>query len=304
MSWKYSYNLKDTVEIDISEDQAEELTQKGYLYNSSANTYDMYEEIYKKIPYISFEYIEEKEVEVPVVEVEVYETKKVKNVSYKEKEKWFFGWFKNIAQKFFPKKESNVSEERIQELEIMVSKWEISDLEIQEKVESVKTVKKVTQKEMLKLSEEKMPFTFLRQTREKKLEKQEIIYSEECSLEDYDNLYSEKKVISEEKYEKKVLEEKIVVDRRRTMTITQVFYIPGVWSKIYNHTDGTKASFNCKVIIKYLSWFNPYDSQYVDIEEIKEDVIKIIEDEHFNAQYIRAREDWLDGFNMEDSKIN
>lgn len=301
MAGRYNYNLHDTVEVDISEDQASELIQKWYVFNPEANTYDKYEEKYKKVPYISFEYIEEKEVAAPVVEIEVYETKKIKNVSYKKKEVWFFWWFKNITQNFFPKKENNVSEERITQLEIMVSKWEIFNLEIQEKIESLRVIKKISKKEMLEM---KIPFTFLRETKETKLEKQEVIHSEECDIEEFMEKYSEKEIVSEERFEKRILEEKIVVDRRKTLTVTQVFYIPGIWSMMYNHTEGTKASFNGRVEIKYISGFNPYDPQYIDIEEVKEDVIKIIWDEHFNAQYIRTREDWLDWFNIEETRVS
>lgn len=301
MAWRYSYNLHDTVEVDISEDQSKELLEAWYIYNTEAGTYDKYEERYKQIPYIVFEYIEEKETEVPVLDIEIYETKKVKNVSYKKKEKWIFWFFKNIAQKFFPIKEMNVSEERIKELEIMISKGEIFELEIQEKIESWRVVKKVTRKEMMKIT---TPFTFLKETQEKKLEKQEIIHSEECSVEEFQANYSEKEILSEERFNKKILQEKIVVDRRKIMTITQVFYIPGIWSMMYNHTEGTKASFNGRVEIKYISGFNPYDPQYIDIEEVKEDVIEIIWNEHFNAQYIRARDDWQDGFNIEETRVS
>lgn len=301
MSGSYNYNLKDTVEIDISQDQAEELIQKWYVHNVNAGTYDLYEEIYENVEYIHFEYEEEKEVEVRVLEIEIYETKKVKHVSYKTKEKWFLWFFKNIAQKFFPKKELNVSEERIKQLEVMVSKEEIFDLEIQEKVESGRVVKKVSEKEMLGI---KTPYTFLRETNEKKMEKQKVIHDEECSVEEFEAEFSDKEIISEERYMKKKLKEKIVVDRRKIITITQIFYIPGIWSSVYNHTEGTKATFNGRVEITYISWFNPYDSAYVDIEAIKENIIEIIDKEQHNIEYIRWRFDRKDGFNIEETRIN
>lgn len=301
MPSNYEYKLDNSVKKDISKKQSEELLQKWYIYNASANTYDLYEEKYEDVECINFEYIEEKEVEVKIVEIELYETKKVKNVSYKKKEKWFLGFFKNIAQKFFPSKELNVLEDRIKQLEVMVSKEEIFDLEIQEKIESWRAVKKVSHKEMISI---KTPYTFLRETNETKLEKQQVSHIEECSIEEFKENFSDKEILSEERFIKKQLKEKIVVDRRKVMTVTQIFYIPGIWSMHYNHKDWTKATFTWKANITYISWFNPYDSKYIDIEEIKEDLIEIIDSEEENISNIRSRNDWKDWFNIEETQIN
>lgn len=296
----YNYNLRSEVKEDISDRQAQELEEKGFIYNPSAQTYDLYEEVKAKRKIYTIEYYEEKEVDVPLVKIEVYETKKIKEVEYKVVEKsGIIGFFKKFTQKLFPKKEVNVSDERIKELELQMAKGEIYDLSIKEKMTSQKTVQKVTQSYMNSLD---IPFSFLWKTSETQKEIQKTLRTVDISEEELIE-YEDKEIVSEEMYEEEYVKEKLIVERRRKLTITQDLYIPGIWSKDYNHPSGTKASFVGTLEITYLSGYNPYDERYVDLSDIKERLIKIIESEHGNAWYIRQRNDHQDGFNIEESKF-
>ena len=106
-----------------------------------------------------------------------------------------------------------------------------------------------------------------------------------------------------EEIEEEVIYEKIVVERRKAMSTNIYFYVPWIWSRSWNHKDGTIAEFSCDVEIIYLSWFNPLNSRYLNKKELQEEIIDIIEEEHPNTIYIRERNDGKDGYNIESSKV-
>lgn len=68
---------------------------------------------------------------------------------------------------------------------------------------------------------------------------------------------------------------------------------------MWNHQFWTIAEFSCEVVIKYISGFNPFDKKYFNKEDIREGVIDIIENEHYNTKFIREREDRRDWFKIE-----
>lgn len=296
----YEYALKNSIKKDISTFQEQELLDDWYLYNEKEKTYDLYEEVKEKFTYVDFQYIDEIEMDVFLSEVEVYETGKVKNVSYKKKEKWILWFFKNIAQKFFPIKELNVSEERIKELEMMLARGEIQDLEIQEKIETKKERKFLSNKE---ISELDIQYTFIWKTKKTKKEKERILSSRVEKLKDFEEKYSDKEIIDRKDIVKEEVIEKIVIDRRRKISTDIYYYVPWVWSNWKNHWEGSMAEFSCDIEIEYISWFNPFDSRYLNRNELKEEVIEIIEEEHPTTGYIRARADRKDWFNIEDTRV-
>lgn len=305
---KYKYKLEETIIEDYVSEQEEELFKLWYKYNSDAKTYDLYEEKYEDKKYVDFYYFEIKEQEFNLWEYEIYKSQKVFDVKYKvlEKQKWFLGFFKNIVNKFIDKVERDVSESRISSLELSLSRWEIKDLQKIEKLKMVSSIELLTEVEEKKLKEKWIKYSFIRMTKETKIEKVRIRFSLQkidykTYIDEYESIY-ETEIINT--YKKKVLIEKIIVDRRRVMESTINFYVPGIWSYNGKHIKGSEAWFTAKVVIRFISWFNPMDNNYFKAFNVKERVIEVIEKEHPNAIYIRQRWDELDWFNIEQTHIN
>ena len=305
---KYNYKLNETLRESLVWEQEKSLFDEGFVYNKEEQTYDLYEIKYEEIEYVNFSYIEEKEVKSQLLEFEVFETKKVFDVKYKiiEKEKGLFWFFKNIFNRFVSKTEKDVSNERLNSLELRLGRWEISNLQ---KIESLKlkpSIVKMTENEEKKLREKWQKYSFLGKVDDYKneiieIENNLLDVEYKTYLQDYEPKYE---TFINERYKEKIQKEKLVIDRRKKMETTINFYIPWIWSYNGTHEFGSIAEFSCQVIIEFISGFNPLDDTYFSYKETKEKIIKIINKEHFNAKYIRERGDGLDGFNIENSHIN
>lgn len=299
----YNYDLNKPLERDLTEKQSKKLLSEGFVYNSDDKTYDLYEEKFEDKEYVDFEYIEENNVESPVGQYEVFRKKNVYDVKYKvlKKEEWFVGFFKNIFNKFISKKETDVSGERYDVLEMQLTRWEISELQKIESVKMVAGIEYLTEREEKKLRTQWIKYSFMKMTDKTKPETIKKSYNiTKMEFKDYVKNYEqeyETKII--EKYIEKVLKEKIIIERREIIEQTQYMYIPWVWSMFYNHKDGTKADFKWEIHITTISGFNIFDEEFLNVEELKEGLIDIIEEEHGTTEYIRAREDGKDGFAIE-----
>jgi len=299
----YNYQLENHLKQTFVEEQGEKLLKEWYVYNEKESSYDFYEIQYDEREYIDFYYIEEVKVQAQLSEYEVYRNRKVFDVKYKTltKEKGVFGFFKNIFRNLVSKTEKNVDDTRMQALELLLAKGEIKDFQKIESFDIVWKTEKLTEQEVRELQKEGVKYSFLRRLDEHKEETQEtrnkltkVTFQE--YVKGYESEY-ETEIIS--RYTQKEETEKLVVDRRVTTETAINFYIPGVWSRLWNHDDGTKAEFSCQVIIEYISWFNPFDRGYFNKEKVKEGIIKIIENEHPTTTYIRERFDNKDGFGID-----
>lgn len=52
-----------------------------------------------------------------------------------------------------------------------------------------------------------------------------------------------------------------------------------------------------------MSGFSIFDPEFVDMGEIREEIIQMIQEEHFNARYVRKRKDERDGFKIERTHV-
>ena len=299
----YNYDLNKPLEIDLTKKQEEQLLSEGFIYNSDDDSYDLYEEKFEDKEYVDFEYIEEDNVNSPVGQYEVFRKKNVYDVKYKvlTKEEWFVGFFKNILNKFVSKKETDISSERYDILEMQLTRWEISELQKIESVKMVAGIEYLTEKEEKKLRTEWIKYSFMKMTNKTKPETIKKSYNiTKLEFKDYvKNYEAEYETIIMERYTEKVLKEKIIVERREVIQQIQYMYIPGVWSMFYNDENGTRADFKWEIHITTISGFNIFDEKFLNVEELKEELIDIIGEEHSMAEYIRAREDKKDGFNLE-----
>jgi len=304
----YSYELEHSLTESYVELQAEKLIKEGFIFNSEEWTYDLYEKKYEEKEYIDFYYTEEIEVDSQLGEYKVYKNRKSINIKYKitKKEKWFTGFFKNIFNSFVFKTEENVSQSRIWELELLLAQWYIKDFQKIESFNIIGAIEKLTDNEIRELQKKNIKYSFIRNLDETKKEKikntnKQLGLEKEEFEKNYKNEF-DIEIINH--FKKKVLKEKIVVERRIVSEINVNFYIPGIWSRSWNHEHWTKAEFSCEVTIEYISWFNPFDKKYFKKDEIKEKIIEIIEKEHYNTTYIRVRDDKKDWFNIDSTTIN
>lgn len=300
----YEYNLSDIVKCDFREEQKSDLIEKGYVFNEQDKTYDLYEEKFSEELFFDIMYKKEVVVNSPLSEYEIYTTKKTFDVSYKilKKEKWFTGFFKNLYNRFISKKENDVDVRRLEELDLLISRWEIKDLKKIENISWTTEVRELTDAEISELKNKWVKHAFVKLLESTKEETTyEKVTLEKIREEDLNTKYDsvEKEVLRE--YKEEVLVEKIVVERRVEMENTLNYYVPGIWSKNWSHEHWSKANFTCKVVIEFISWFSPTDPKFFDAKSIKENVIDIINKEHPNTVYIREREDNLDWFNLEQS---
>ena len=304
---KYSYPLDQSIVLDYSTEQWEELLSQGYVFNESEKTYDLYEEKIEEREYVDFTYSELVSVESELREYQISEQKKVINVKYKivQQTEGLLGFFKKAFNSFFYKTEENINKSREDELDLLLEGWEIRDLQKIEVIKLIQVRKILTDKEIEELRNKWMKYSFIRNTWEKRNEKISIT-KEKTSIpideyqSEYENTY-DCNIFN--RYKKKEIVEKLVVDRRIEMQTIINYYIPGVWSRSWNHKEGTIAEFSCQIIISYISWFNAFDTKFFNKKEVKESIIDIIEKEHPNTIYIRDRVDKKDGFEIENTEI-
>jgi hypothetical protein len=300
----YNYQLENNLTQSFVDKQSEKLLKDWYKYNEKESSYDLYEFKYEEVEYVDFYYTDEVDVKSQLSEYEVYKKRKIVDARYKtlKKEKGISGFFRNIFNKFVSKTEEDVDQTRIEELELLLAKWEIKDFQKIESFNIVWKVEKLTEKEVRTLQKEGIKYSFLRRlVDEYKMETQEVTNKlTKITFQEYvKNYESEYKTEIIERYTEKEVVEKLVADRRVVMETAINFYIPGVWSRQWNHDDGTKAEFSCQVIIQYISWFNPFDRGYFSKEKVKGEIIKIINEEHPTTGYIRDRFDNKDGFDID-----
>jgi len=303
----YHYNLNKSLEVDLVDKQSKSLFDDWYKYNNKELSYDLYEEIFETKEYLDFIFFREAEVDSELSEYEILESVEVTDVKYKllKKEEWFIGFFKNMINKFVSQKEINVNEQRIKQLQLQVSRKEIKDLNINKRYSEEWVIKELTDLEIKDFQKEWVKYSFIWTTSNIKKESVKIpVRKEWVEKEDFIEKYEGKYEIRIEKeYSEKKLKEKIIVDRREVIEQTEYMYIPGVWSMDYNHEEWTVADFKWEFIVKTISWFNVHDEKYFNHEEIKEQLIDIIQDEHWMTQYMRQRDDNVDWFNIESSKL-
>ncbi len=304
----YHYDLNKNLDINLVEEQEKKLLSEWYVYNSEEISYDLFKEKFEEKKYFDFIFYREREIDSQLSQYEVYENLEITDVKYKtlKKEKWFIWWIKNIYNIFISKKETNISDDRLKKIQLMVSKKKIKDLKIIKRFSTEWVIKELTELEIKDIQEREIKYSFLGKL--DKPPKKEIvkipIRKEWIEEKDFRDNYEWKfKIKIDKEYTKKVLKEKIIIDRREIIEQTQYMYVPWVWSMMYNHEEWTEADFKCEISIRTISGFSVYDEEFFNHEKIKEDVIDIIKDEHWMTKYIREREDEKDWFNIEDSTL-
>lgn len=303
MDTKYRYSLYEKLTHDITHEQASLLEQDGFVFNNKMHTWDKYESVFEAKTFYHLEYKTFAEVEVPVHEYEISEiNNNIFRVAYiQKKPSWLFGWFKSFLH--IRTKEENVSDSRFNELLNLQAEGDITWLE---KVITPKMSKKrihLTEKEAAEYLNSSNPIKLINKNIWTKKEKRELFWETTIKSEEYNDFMVNKEEIGRREEIRQVEINKVLVDQREVAEIDIPWYIPGVWSRMSNHHEWTLANFKAKVRIKYISWFNPLDPEFISRKDLEEQIIEIIENEHPNTVYIREREDMLDGFKIEKSRI-
>lgn len=161
----------------------------------------------------------------------------------------------------------------------------------------------LTDKEFLEGTKEGRTYKLMRKDVGTKVETEAVRGTASVSGDKYAEFVKGKRVLKESRRTVKKLVDKYLEDSRREMTQTMKVYQPGVWSHGKNHGEGSHAEFGATVTVRHVSGFSIFDPEFVDMGEIKEQIINIIQDEHFNARYVRSRMDRRDGFDIERTHV-
>lgn len=157
----------------------------------------------------------------------------------------------------------------------------------------------LTDREFLEATKSGKTYRLLRKDVGTKTETETVRGSATVSAEEYQEFVRGKRVTKEERRTEKKLVDKYLEDSRRPMTQTVKVYQPGVWSHGKNHDEGSHAEFGATVTVRHVSGFSMFDPEFVDMADIREEIVRIIKEEHYNARYVRKRMDEKDGFNIE-----
>lgn len=298
----YNYQLQQTVSRDLIPIQQKIIEEDGFVYNEKLKTWDKYDIKYEEKVIVEVQYKTEIFDDVPLNEYSIKEVdNNVYNVKYYTSSDYnsFFWFFKRMFKR--KQMEIWVDDRRYQQLLDMLSLWEIFELEKIITPTVVSRRVQLTEKEFLEYYNQGENIDIIKKWAWVKKEGVTIYGEMTIEEKDYEEKMKGKTMIDRKDHTERYMVDKQLSNQRALSEYNYQYYLPWVWSRASNHVRWTLANFVCKVSIKYITGFDPLDPKFINLEDIKKDIIDIIKSEHKNSQYIQERSDLKDGFSFERS---